>query len=289
MLGGIPKEDFKYTNFYNLTPCIYDLESAKYLNSLCRIEGKKVKIHIKIDTGMGRIGLDSSNESIRIIEEISNLEYIEIEGIFTHFAKADEDKEFTKLQYAKFMWLIKSLEDKGISIPIKHISNSAAIIEHPEYNLDMVRVGILIYGYYPSDKVNHNLIDIKPAIKLKTKLTYVEKNDDYSMVGIIPIGYADGYPRMYKYLNKVQIKGNIYNILGNVFMDQCVIDLGDNSNLKEGDEVSLIDDDNEETSLENLADMIGTIHGEILSRQGRRIPRIYYKDNKLVEGICYVV
>lgn len=201
---------------------IYTYRAAKSLSDIAVRKNKKVKIHIKIDTGMTRIGFVPNEESIEEIVKISRLPNIEIEGMFTHFAKADEkDKSFTKLQFGKFNWVNEQLRLRNIHIEINHVSNSAAIIDTPEYNLEMVRPGIILYGYYPSKDVDKNKIKLVPAMTLKARISNVNKvplgtgvsynhifhTKRESVIATIPIGYADGYTRMLSNKAFVGIKG----------------------------------------------------------------------------------
>ena len=211
ILGYTPKSQYSQILKYNLIPTIYDYEFAKALSEEATKLGVVGKIHIKIDSGLGRIGFLPSDETISEIIKISKLPNIEIEGIFTHFAKADEmDKIYTRLQYNRFIDIVNKLEDKGVYIPIKHVSNSAAIINMPEYNLNMVRAGIMLYGLYPSNKFNKNNIKLKPAMTLKAKISNIKEVSEgtgisygqifvtkrKSKIATIPIGYADGLTRL---------------------------------------------------------------------------------------------
>lgn len=304
LLNNIPKEHLSYVIKYDLIPTIYSLSSAKVLNDLGKNSNKKIKIHIKVDTGMSRVGFLPNNKSVEDICEIDKLDNIEIEGIFTHFARADEeDKSFTKEQFSKFMWTVDELENKGVDIKIKHVSNSAAILDFPEYNLDMVRAGIILYGYYPSNYVSQDIINIKPAIKLKTKLSHVKLvdenigigyghrfvTDEKTAIGTIPIGYADGYTRLFRNKAKAVIDNKVYDVVGNICMDQCMINLRDDVDYKVGTDVSLIDDDNDYISVRYLAEAIDTINYEILCMQGRRVPRVYYRGLEVDSIIDYLI
>lgn len=176
ILGYTPKEQYDKVLKNNIIQTIYSYEDAIVLSQRAVGLNTEAFIHIKVDTGMGRIGFLPDSQSIDSIEKISRLQGIKIEGIFTHFAKADEmDKSHTRSQYEKFIWINDELKSRGIEIPIKHVSNSAAIIDLPEYNLDMVRPGIILYGYYPSDEVDKTRIDLKPAMTLKARVSNIKK------------------------------------------------------------------------------------------------------------------
>lgn len=289
---------------YELTPSIYSYESAERLNEISFNNKKTTKIHIKIDTGMSRLGFQSEEKSVNEIENISKLKNLEIEGMYSHFSTADEfDKSFTHEQFKKFMWVANKLEERNISIKIKHICNSAGILDFPDYHLDMVRAGIILYGYYPSKFVNINKINLMPALKLKSNISHIKDvkedtpvgygrrfvTDTPSVIGTIPIGYADGYTRLFRGKVKVKINGKFYSIIGNICMDQCMVLLDKEDNIKVGDEVELINYEDQEIKVETLAQEIGTISYEVLCMLGRRIPRLYFENNKLVSKVDYLL
>lgn len=303
LLNNVSIEHFKYLFKYNLTPSIYNLNSAVALNKLAEEKNEKIKIHIKIDTGMSRIGFQPTDESVDVIEEISKMNFLDIEGIFTHFSRADElDKTFTHEQFKRYTYVVDKLEQRNVNIPIKHVSNSAAILDFPEYNLDMVRAGIILYGYFPSEFVNKEIIDLKPAIELKTKITHIktlEKNtgigyghryitDEKTKIATVPIGYADGYTRLFRQKAKALINGKLFDIVGNICMDQCMINIKD-EDVNIGDDVILISNKNKYTSVDYLADEIGTINYEILCMQSRRVPRVYLENKKVISVVDYLI
>lgn len=289
---------------YDLIQTIYNYNDAVHLSSLASNKGKMVKIHIKIDTGMGRIGFLPNEESIKEILKISKLSNLEIEGIYSHFSSADEfDKTFTNLQFNRFMNVINRLKDEGLNIPIKHISNSGAILDLPDYNLDMIRPGIILYGYYPSDEVNKNIIDIKPAITLKSKVSNIKKvpantgisygqtffTSRESVIATIPIGYADGYSRMLSGKTFVYVNGWKVPVVGRICMDQMMIDVTDIDEVNIGDEVILFGYGNGYPQIEELASLLGTVNYEILCMMSRRIPRVYIKNNEIVSINDYLL
>lgn len=284
---------------------IYTYEDAKALSVQAIVKNKIAKIHIKIDSGMGRIGFLPNDESIDEIIKISKLPNLEIEGIFTHFAKADEiEKEYTKIQYEKFNWVVRELEKVGINISIKHVSNSASIIDLAEYNLDMVRPGIILYGYYPSEDVNKDRLELKPAMTLKGKISNIKTVPEKtglsyghlylttreSVIATIPIGYADGYSRMLTGKGFVYIKGKRVPIVGRICMDQLMIDVTDVENPKIGDEVVLFGTGNEGyPKVEEIAALLGTINYELICMMGRRIPRVYLRGDQIVTINDYLI
>ncbi|NLL80865.1 MAG: alanine racemase [Tissierellia bacterium] len=284
---------------------IYTYRAAKQLSDIALSKNKKVKIHIKIDTGMTRIGFVPNEESIEEIVKISKLPNIEIEGMFTHFAKADEkDKAFTKLQFDKFNWVDEQLKSRNIHIELKHASNSAAIIDTPEYNLDMVRPGIILYGYYPSEEVDKSKLELMPAMTLKARISNINKvpvgtgisyNHIYhtqreSVIATIPIGYADGYTRMLSNKAFVSIKGKKAPIVGRICMDQMMVDVTEIDDVKIGNEVILFGYGNENyPHVEYLASLLGTVNYEIICMMGRRLPRVYVSKNEVVNIKNYLV
>lgn len=279
---------------YNITQTIFSYDMAKKLSNEATKIGKSVDIHIKIDTGMSRLGFLPIEESIEEIIAIKKLPYINITGIFTHFATADmEDKTFAKEQFEKYMWFIDKLEKKGVSNLIKHISNSGAILDLEEYRLDMVRAGIILYGMYPSSQVLKN-INIKPAMSLKTHISYVKEIDKNisvsycrtyftnkkTKIATIPVGYADGYARILSNKARVFVNGYYANVIGNVCMDQFMIDVTHIANIKEGDIAILMGQD---ITAEELASLQNTINYEIVCNIGKRVPRVYIKNNEFLK------
>ncbi len=279
---------------YNITQTIFSYDMAKKLSNEATKIGKSVDIHIKIDTGMSRLGFLPIEESIEEIIAIKKLPYINITGIFTHFATADmEDKTFAKEQFEKYMWVIDKLEKKGVGNLIKHISNSGAILDLEEYRLDMVRAGIILYGMYPSSQVLKN-INIKPAMSLKTHISYVKEIDENisvsycrtyftnkkTKIATIPVGYADGYARILSNKARVFVNGYYANVVGNVCMDQFMIDVTHIPNIKEGDIAILMGQD---ITAEELASLQNTINYEIVCNIGKRVPRVYIKNNEFLK------
>ncbi len=283
---------------YDIRPTVFTLEMGKAVSEAAVRENKVAKIHIKIDTGMGRIGFRPTEESADVIKKISELPNIQIEGMFTHFARADEyDKTSTKQQYALFTEMINKLEERGIEIPVKHCSNSAAMMELPDFNLDAVRAGIAMYGLYPSEEVDKELVKLTPALGLRSHIAYIKeihKGDTISYggtfvaekdmkVATIPLGYGDGYRRSLSNNGYVLIKGKRANILGRVCMDQFMVDVTDMDARKDDTVILLGKSGDEEISAEKLAEMAGlTFNYEIVCDIGKRIPRVFYRHGKIV-------
>lgn len=293
---------------YNLIPAIFSYEMAKPLSDLAVELEKTVKIHIKLDTGMSRIGFDDSDKSVEEIVKISNLPNIEIDGMFSHLARADEtDKSYAQAQFERYMTFTKKLESKGVKIPNRHISNSAAIMELSEMNLEIVRSGIITYGLYPSEEVDKNELDIIPAMELKTHISYIKTlpkgvavgyggtyiTKDETVVATIPIGYADGYPRSLSNKGEVLIKSKRAPIIGRVCMDQLMVDVTHIDNPVVGDTVTLMGRDGEEfLSCEELADKAGSFNYEFVCDVSKRVPRVYYFNNEIVgvqQWICHPI
>ena len=276
---------------YDITQTIFQYETAYELNEAAKKAGKKVKIHIKLDTGMSRIGFSATEESLEEIVKISKLSNLCMEGVFTHFAKADEiDKEATRLQYQRFTEMLERLEQRGVTFAIRHVSNTAAIIDLPESNLDMVRCGIGTYGMYPSVDVQKNRVVLTPAMELKTHISYVKElpkgvgisyNGTYvterpMRVATIPVGYGDGYPRLLSSKGRVLIHGKSAPILGRVCMDQFMVDVSEIPEAKQNDDVTLMGHDGYECiPTEEISAYAGTINYEIVCEVGKRIPRVY--------------
>ena len=283
---------------YDIEQTIYDLDYAKELSALAKSLNKKAKVHIALDTGMGRIGFLPSDESFNAICEICALDGLDVIGIFTHFSSSDEaDKEYTQYQFNQIYDFISKLEKQGINIPLKHASNSAAIIDLPNTYLDAVRAGIILYGYYPSNEVKKENLSIKPALTLKARIAHVKelesgmyisynrtfKTSRKSKIATIPIGYADGYIRTLKHDAKVIVNGQLAPIVGNICMDQFMIDVTDIDDVKSGDEVILLGESNGiKFNADDLAKCMDSINYEVLCLLKKRVPRAYIKNGKII-------
>lgn len=277
-----------------LTVCTYEM--AQKLSEEAQRQGRDVHIHIGLDTGMSRIGFADRQESVEEIKKISQLPNLKIEGMFTHFARADEtDRSPAIDQLNRYLNFAKLLEDAGIQIPMKHCSNSAGIIRVPEANLNAVRAGITIYGIYPSNEVERDIVKLIPAMELKSHISHiktVEPGAAFSYggtftakkemkVATIPVGYADGYPRSLSNKGWVLIHGKKAPILGRVCMDQFMVDITKIPDAKAGDEVTLIGKDGKEfISIEKFGDLSGRFSYEFACDISKRVPRVYIKDGK---------
>lgn len=287
-----------------IRPAVFREDMVRELSEKAVALGKKCKVHIKVDTMMCRIGIRPNDEGIQFIKLLKELEGIEIEGIFSHFSKADEtDKTSAYKQLSVFNDFTKKAEEiLGCEIPMKHCSNSAGLIDLKEANLDLVRPGVSIYGMWPSDEVEKANVDLKPALSLKSHIVYVKKVEKGSrisyggtylvekdmMVATVPVGYGDGYPRGLSNKGYMLIHGEKAQILGRVCMDQCMVDVTHIKGVKEGDEVTLIGKDGENCiTMEELGEISGRFNYELACDLGKRIPRTYWKNGKLVGSKDY--
>lgn len=297
ILGYVFEEDLHTLVEQEIRPTVFSLASAKEISDTAVRQNRIARIHIKLDTGMGRIGFPCNGETVDTIAQIAGLPNIMIEGIFTHFARADEtDKSYTQEQAQRFFSVVKGLEAKNIHIPIRHISNSAGIIDLPQYNLDMVRAGIILYGLWPSDEVHRERIALKPILSLKSHVVHVKTmsegetvsyGDTYQVHGVqriatIPAGYGDGYPRALSNCGYVLIHGQKASICGRVCMDQFMVNVTDIPNVCPGDEVTLVGRQGEEKiTMDDIGALSGRFNYEFACDLGKRIPRLYCKGGNL--------
>lgn len=272
-----------------IRPAVFREDTLEELEEVARKTGKKIKVHVKVDTGMGRIGISPDDAGMEFVKKLLSLSDVELEGIFTHFARADEtDKSNAMNQLRVFQAFVERVENTyGIQIPFKHCSNSAGILEIPEANMDLVRAGITLYGLYPSDEVRKDLVPLKPVLSLHSHVVYVKDlkpgqsvsyggtftADKAMRVATIPVGYGDGYPRSLSSKGWVLIHGKKAPILGRVCMDQFMVDVSDVPECKNGDEVTLI---GEGITAEALGDLSGRFNYELVCDLGKRIPRVFY-------------
>mgnify|MGYP000901101129 CR=1 FL=1 len=289
----------------DISQACFTLDMAKAMSDAAVKCKKNAEIHIAVDTGMGWIGFSPDEKNADIVKKISMLPNIEIEGIFTHFSTSDEEnKEFTKLQYNRFNSFLGLLKERGVNPKIKHAGNSASLIDLPELKMDAVRVGIIQYGLYPSEDVIKDNISLKPVMSVKTNVVYIKEVDagtpiSYgrrfitkrkSKIATLPVGYADGYSRMLFGKAKVILNGRFAPVVGNICMDQCMIDITDLGDIAVGDEVIIMGGDKGISILaEDLADLLGTINYEVLCMFSKRVPRVYYKGGSLVSVRNYLI
>ena len=291
IFGFTPTEQAADAVQLDIAQTVYSFAGAEAISQAAVRLGKRAKIHIKIDTGLGRLGFLTEIGTPKEIVKIAGLPGIEIEGIFTHFSVAGSgDKRYTYSQYTQFTEIISRLKSMGLEIPIKHASNSAGLIDLPDVHMDMVRAGITIYGLYPSNEVLRDKVDLKPALCLKAQVaqvkmvpegtsisygrTYITKQA--SKVATIPLGYADGYTRLLSNKAPAIIHGQKVSQIGTICMDQFMIDVSSVSGVQNGDEVILVGEQGgQKITVDDLANLVGTINYEIVCMLSERVPRVY--------------
>jgi len=297
-LGYVPEYLYGVALEYGVGVTVYRLDHARALSEAATEMGVEAVAHVKLDTGMGRLGFRVSEATVDEVAEVSGLNGVNLEGVFTHFAVADEaEKGYTRMQFTRFMDVVDALEARGVEIPLKHVSNSAAIIDFPEYSLDMVRPGIMLYGFYPSPHVDHGRVSLRPAMTLKAKVSHVKevpestgisygltyKTVRRSVIATVPVGYADGYSRRLSNLGWVAVGGARAPIVGRVCMDQCMVDVTDILGVSVGDVVTLMGDGSGGSPhVEEVAAWMGTITHEVTCGVSRRVPRVYLRGGKVV-------
>jgi alanine racemase len=285
VLGAVLKEYLEPIFRYSLTPTVCSEEIALALHAKAKARGKPIAIHIKVDTGMGRIGV-LCEEALTFTAKIASLPFLSIEGIFTHLACADVNNDFTLQQIGMFSTLLSNLEDRAIHIPLVHAANSMGVISYPNSHFTMARPGLILYGLYPKEGLP---LVLKPVLSLKTRVIYTKrvgagygisyghtyKTSRSTTIVTLPIGYGDGYPRNLSNTGPVLIKSRRFTISGRVCMDQIMVDVG-NTKVKVGDEVVLIGSQaKKKITAEELATLSSTIPYEIVCGLGNRIPRVY--------------
>ena len=289
---------------YELTPCVYTAASARKLSRTAASLGKKIKVHLKVDTGMGRLGQLPQNfksdnstaiaaDALEETQTIAALDGLELEGICTHFATADsKDKTDAEKQLHLFINYLKRLQQAGLNPPVRHAANSAALIDMPQSHFDMVRPGIAIYGLYPSDEVRKNMVSLKPAMALKARIIHLKKvpagfkvsygsthqTQRPTTIATVPVGYADGLSRQLSNRGQMLVHGQRVPIIGRVCMDLTMLDVGSIENVQVGDEVVIFGQQNNETlTVDEMAALLNTINYEIVSTITARVPRVYIK------------
>lgn len=299
--GYIPENCLEIAIKNNITITVYSLDMAYKISEISSNINQNAIIHIKLDTGMSRLGFKYDNSTIEDICSIYNLKNLNIEGIYTHFATADElEKSFTYKQYERFKFIVDELEKRNIDIPIKHISNSAATMDLDKLQLDMVRPGIILYGHYPSEYVFKERLPLKPAMTLKTTISHIKeidsntgvsyglkyKSNDIERIVTIPIGYADGFTRLQKN-PKVSIKGEVFDVVGRICMDQSMVKINKDIDIKIGDEVIIFGEGN--MTVESIAKDLDTINYEVLCMVSRRVDRVYMEKDAILQVDSYLI
>ena len=303
VLGCVFPDQYMEMLKHEIRMNIYTEEMAESISRMAAREGKTAYMHIKLDTGMSRLGFGINEQSAETIKRISKMPNVNMEGIFTHFTKADEkDKSFTKKQIQEFVWMTERLKEKNVRFTYEHCSNSAGIIDVPEANFDIVRAGISTYGLYPSEEVDKTNVKLKPALALKSHVAFVKEIErgtpvsyggtfvakEKMKIATIPVGYADGYPRSLSNKGYVLIRGKKAPILGRVCMDQFMVDVTQIESVSFGDKVTMIGKDgNEILPVEVLSELSGRFNYEFVCDLGKRIPRVYVRDGKIAEQVDY--
>lgn len=293
ILGHVFENDLKSALECDVTLTVFAKENALVISRIAGEMGKTAKIHIKLDTGMGRLGFLPNEESAKEISEIFSMPNIEVEGIFSHFATADEtDKTFAYEQAKKYGEFVALLESRGMKFPLKHLCNSAGIIDLADGGVkyNMVRSGIMTYGLYPSEEVEKDKVELYPALSLISHVAFVKEvdsgfavsygatyvTDKTTRIATIPVGYGDGYPRALSNKGRVLIGGEYAPIIGRVCMDQFMVDVTDITNVKQGDEVVLVGTQGDKRiSVEEVADLAGSFNYEFVCGINKRVPRVY--------------
>lgn len=299
ILGKVPEIQFTQAIKNRISITVFDLDYAKRLSELARRLGETANIHLKIDTGMGRLGFQVKKENVDQIPELLKLPNLHLQGIFTHFATADEkDKSFSHQQADRFEHFLQALAEKDIRADYVHCGNSAVIMDLPEYNHQEVRAGIILYGLYPSNQVNKARLPLRPVMTLKTRIssikelpenstisygrTYITKRP--SRIAALSVGYADGYDRSLSNQVDVLINRQRAPQVGRICMDQIMVDITDlTGDIRPGDEVILFGE--HEITADELAEKLGTINYEVVCKVNRRVPRVYVNDQGEVEEV----
>ncbi len=300
ILGYTFPECYSLIVEHEIRQTVFSYEMAKELSEEAVRQNKKAYVHVKLDTGMGRIGYQNAEDAAKDAAKMKELPMLEMEGVFTHFANADtEQKELTYRQIEKFEKMISAMEAEGAAFSLKHCANSAGIIELAGEQFNLVRAGIITYGMWPSEEVRKDVVRLKPILSLKSHVVYVKEveagtsisygstwtADCRRTIATVPVGYGDGYPRSLSNKGYVLIKGCKAPIVGRVCMDQLMVDVTEiPEQIQVGDRVTLIGKDGEqEITAEQLGELSGRFNYELMCDLGNRIPRIYYKDGKIKE------
>ncbi len=288
VMGGFVPEQVDAAIEHGLILTINNLELARFVAEKARSLGEKITVHVKVDTGMGRMG-PLPEEGIKLVREIKRMEGLYLEGVMSHMSSADEaDKGYTWAQFEKFEEIIGALKGQGIEVPITHIANSATLIDFPEMSLDMVRPGIMTYGLWPSEEVNQKAVSIEPVLEWKARLVQIKEVPGGSFIsyrrtystpqaqvhGLIPMGFADGFSRLLSNQGEVLIGGERAPVRGVVCMDQVVVDITDIPGVQVGDEVVIIGrQGDQEITADEIAEKIKSINYEVVCKISKRVPR----------------
>ncbi len=303
VLGAVFPEQYQGLVGQEIRPTIYSLQQAEGLEEFLSRQGTSLPVHVKIDTGLSRLGFQATEKAAGEVAQIAGMGHIIVEGLFTHFAKSDaKDKSMAISQMERFGAMQKMLAGYGISIPIAHCSNSAAIIDMPEAHMDLVRAGISLYGMWPSSEVQKENISLRPALSLKSCIVFLKELEQgravsygatyetsgNQRIATIPVGYGDGYPRSLSNRGYVLVHGRRAPICGRICMDQFMVDVTDIPEAAEGDTVTLVGTDGAETiTMEGIGELSGRFNYEFACDLGKRIPRVYKKGGEIVQAKDY--
>ncbi|MCR4609139.1 MAG: alanine racemase [Eubacterium sp.] len=304
ILGNTDEEDFETAIENDITMAVYNADKCKLLSDTALKLGKKAKVHIKADSGMSRIGFQCNEDGVREASKLLSMEELNVEGVFTHFAKADTvDKNDAIGQRTRFNEFINALTERGFIFSIKHIDNSAGAMEIHSNGFDMMRLGIAIYGLEPSDEMNRELV-LKPAMTLKAHITHIKTlepgrgisygwtyvTEKKMRVATVSAGYADGYPRAQSNIGRVLIRGRYAPILGRVCMDQFMVDVTDIPEVELRDEVILFGTDGVlSIPVEEVAEPANSFNYELVCNVARRVPRVYFKNSTKYKEVNYLL
>ena len=297
VLGWTPPEMMASLVRAGITPTVFDLDDARALSRAAQEADRTTRVHVKLDTGMSRLGLPPGEEGKRAILEIAAMPGIEIEGLFTHFAVADEDPVFTRLQIRRYLDVCNRLALAGLDVPVKHLCNSAGILDYPDVAMDMVRPGLMMYGVYPSPSVGRS-VPVRPFLTWKTRISQLRRLGPGDSVGYgrafiaeepctvatLPVGYADGYPRGLSHgIGEVILRGVRCPVLGRVCMDQTMVRIPDGVDADPGEELILMGSEaGESMGVEEISRRLDTIAHEIFTRIGPRVPRMLFRGEDLL-------
>ncbi len=310
ILGYTPPQNAEELSELNISQTVLSLDYARQLSRYAQEANVTVNIHLKVDTGMSRIGFlyqnpERDGASLDEMETAARLPGLAPEGIFTHFAVSDDGDQgenFTLAQYDCFRKAVEAMEARGLHFAVRHCANSGAVLDYPELQLDMVRPGIILYGMEPSESIRHPL-DLQPAMELKTVISQKKEipagatviygrtftASQGTVVATVPIGYADGYPRHFSGKAQMLVRGKRAPIIGRVCMDQLMLDVTDIPGVEEGDVVTVFGRDGESfLPVDELAALNDTIHYEMVCLVGKRVPRIYWKHGKQIGELNYI-
>ncbi len=303
VLGAAFSEQYQELIKDDIRASVYSLKQAQDMEQAAARTGGRITVHIKIDTGLSRLGFQVTEKAADEIAQIASMPHMVMEGIFTHFAKADaRDKTMARQQLEKFQEMRNLLSSRQVDIPLVHSSNSAAIIDMPEAHMSLVRAGISLYGMWPSDEVQKENLDLQPVLSLKSRIVFLKelepgraisygasyKTTKKQRIATIPVGYGDGYPRSLSNKGYVLLHGKKAPICGRICMDQFMVDVTHIPEAEEGDVVTLVGKDGRECiSMEEIGEVSGRFNYEFACDLGKRIPRVYIKGNRITETRDY--